>query len=954
MLDTSNRVRIAELSALTLLEPRPEARQVLRLERGELWGRFVSSSHAWAVEFPLGDSTMLAHGATSAEFDLVLAPGADRVPDNLTDEAARALAAVFEFREGKAVALRRVAAVAGVRFRVTGAPEGEFAAIEAGDEVLDAGFGAPANADDLERVAGLALRGTLLLRRGGNQLALEAVAGQGPAAVLRVYRGSVMLKAGQGSEQLNRGQWAAFYPALPMLVGLRGPEDYRLLRMDTAERFKDQFHWLNTESFPLRAENNLLAVERRLGALADALEAQRSGEVARDARTEIDAFERLLTDTLAAAKARLAEGKGNPRAEGELGLSDEELVRGEAELLGAVAHWRKTSATGAYSTLGAAAKTLHARITKDREDMAARDADLGRAAALKQRIADLDAALAVQDDAIAKLKQGELYDGDGSKRTALDADIRKQLDAARAGRDATQRLELIRLKLNELDAQADTERRKLAPLREALSTAEKALADVDAALAANAHTAEKLAAAEQAVTAGEAALTRANALVKEQEAALSEADSALQAATTAATEAEKPVAEAVLRREQAAEDLATAVALRAEAAQARDNAAQAVKDAEAALAAMSQNDPGRAKAEADLEKARTALTAADQTLKSARDKADSAKGAHESAEKLQRDLEAALEAARKARTGAAETRASAATRLEQGRKDAAAAQAALETGRQALKAQQDAKVAREALDKQRSEAATRVARARGDLKTVQDAVAAIDAEAQPRRDKMAEENKLAEAGEAASAEAKKLAARRDQYQAVLDEITLREKERKTSQDERDRVAGSQLITGHDTLVAEFRQLSARVDLLEYLRARAMAEDQAYSHAQQAARDRYREASAAADTEAAAFLLERLRPYRDFTLADIAADAETIRRKLALALWRLYYDTGTDSAPDAAGQACYYVAVRSGAGEDALRALDDRWALALSQVLDRARYEKAGKLQAADLVAAPRE
>ena len=78
------------------------------------------------------------------------------------------------------------------------------------------------------------------------------------------------------------------------------------------------------------------------------------------------------------------------------------------------------------------------------------------------------------------------------------------------------------------------------------------------------------------------------------------------------------------------------------------------------------------------------------------------------------------------------------------------------------------------------------------------------------------------------------------------------------------------------------------------------------------------------------------------------------RKLALALWRLYYDTGTDSAPDAAGQACYYVAVRSGAGEDALRALDDRWALALSQVLDRARYEKAGKLQAADLVAAPRE
>jgi hypothetical protein len=45
-----------------------------------------------------------------------------------------------------------------------------------------------------------------------------------------------------------------------------------------------------------------------------------------------------------------------------------------------------------------------------------------------------------------------------------------------------------------------------------------------------------------------------------------------------------------------------------------------------------------------------------------------------------------------------------------------------------------------------------------------------------------------------------------------------------------------------------------------------------------------------------------------------------------------------------------VAEQSGAGQDALKAIDDRWKLALAQVFDRPRYEAAAALKPAGLVA----
>src|SRR5690606_4362822 len=102
---------------------------------------------------------------------------------------------------------------------------------------------------------------------------------------------------------------------------------------------------------------------------------------------------------------------------------------------------------------------------------------------------------------IAELQANELYDADGSLRAAIDARI-KELEAdVRAGDDANSRINLLRIRLNELDSRIDTERRKLPGLRTTLADAQEALNQLDAQIARNIYTPEKMKAAEEALAA---------------------------------------------------------------------------------------------------------------------------------------------------------------------------------------------------------------------------------------------------------------------------------------------------------------------------------------------------------------------------------------------------------------------------------------------------------------------
>ncbi|MCL4730740.1 MAG: FecR domain-containing protein, partial [Planctomycetes bacterium] len=520
-LDGASRVQLAQNTRLRLEPPRAKARQVLSLERGELWGRFVSSGHAYV----LAAAGLEIHGDSPADFDLAVGEHARAVlPDNLRQEQAAALVAVFA-KGGSLAASRAFDVWAGYRVGEAGA------GVQAQDMPLTLDH-VPLDDPGVLLRALLALpdgeTARLTVRRGTAQVVLPLRRETPQAAlVLRVFRGTLALHApGAQPEPLNRGQWALVAPGMPPLIGQRGTEDYQLLRMDASERFKDRLHWLNVESFPLRAENSLLGLDRRLRDFAAGLERLRATEVQRDGAAEIARFEEIMRGTIAAARARLEAGKGQPR-DGVTGqLSDEELVRAENEILGTISHWKRQATTGTWPTLGSAAKTLHGRIQRDRDEMAAREADMTQALLLLDRIAALDEAIAAQQAAMEKLRQSDLFDADGSRREELDAEITRHQNTVKAGNEARSRIELITLRLNELDQKLDDLRRKLPALRGDVAAAELALADIDKQLAANPYTAAALARLEKeaadAVADAAAAADAVRARTREQ----SDADSA--------------------------------------------------------------------------------------------------------------------------------------------------------------------------------------------------------------------------------------------------------------------------------------------------------------------------------------------------------------------------------------------------------------------------------------------
>lgn len=947
--DNSNRVRLAGDSKLTVAEPRPDTRQVLQLDAGEMWARFISTGNAFAVTTG-GERPHELRGDSAAEFGLAIGKHAQNaLPDNLKPEQAAAFAAAFKQAEGGLEATRAIHMLAGLAVGEGGI------GIAAGD-VLTRLDRVPTDDLVVLRRALEALRSgetaSLQLRRGSETVSLGLKRLEvKPLLILRVYRGGLFFtQAGGEPEQVNRGQWAMVCEGQPLLIGQRGLEDFRLLRMDGADRFKDRLHWLNTESFPLRAENNLLLVERSLHELANKLERLRADEVRRNGGAEIARFEEVMQAAIAAAKERIAKGEGKPRTPVPGALSDEELVAAKDEILGTVADWKRRASTGAWPTLGSAGKTLHGRIQKDSDDMLVRESDMTRAQVIKQEIEADEKNIALKQAEIAKLNANPLLDADGSKRKALDEQIAKLGETVRAGNEANSRIELIMLKLNELDSRLDDLRRKLPTQKAAVATAELELADIDKRLAANIYTPAALTKAEaDVVTATEAAVTAAKTLT-EREKDFAAADSALALARTAHGKADKDAAPLVAARDKAQDALTDSLADRTAAQKVLDDRKAEVESLQRQYDALPQGDPKRAELKTKLDAAKAAQSDAQKTLDAAKSAADKAKAAFDAADTKANAAQKTADDAKTARDKAQTARDDAV----KNRDDADAAdKAAKRSEREAntlvdnLKA---AKIERETLDARRLENVERLKNERAGLLKLENDIAALDADAQPRREKLAEERKITASGEEAAKQIEQCRRDRGAHQAISDDIDLRTRDLDSLTRQRDERANSTLVKGYDALVAEYRQLSARVDAMKFLRDRALLEDKEFEAAQRQAMDHYRETAIAISGQAEAVLDKACLAYPGFSLADSDADSKLVRGKLLAAMWRLYYDPGIEPSPDGAAGACYYVALQSGS-EEALRVVDDRWKLALAQVFDKDRYEKASRLKPEDLGAA---
>ena len=102
VLDDANSIRLAEETSIKLREPRKKVRQVIDVTAGEIWGKFVSSGHAFAIGFePSEDKRFEITGDQGAEFDLAVGEMAQHVlPDNLPEstDASSATAVLRVFR----------------------------------------------------------------------------------------------------------------------------------------------------------------------------------------------------------------------------------------------------------------------------------------------------------------------------------------------------------------------------------------------------------------------------------------------------------------------------------------------------------------------------------------------------------------------------------------------------------------------------------------------------------------------------------------------------------------------------------------------------------------------------------------------------------------------------------------------------------------------------------------
>lgn len=944
VLDDSNRVVLAPNTELQLLEPHADARQVLGVTKGEIWGRFTSAGYAFKVDFPVAeDSYAEIVSDAGAEFDLVVGDATNgMLPDSLERERIRALVSTFESDMEGLKASRALKAFANFRF---GAGGEDAPGLKFGDRLESIDGIAIRSAEDLTAAVrtmepGESLQLTLL--RGDARIALPLTRlDVAPTAVVRVFHGALMAGV-RGSDKVlvNRGQWALFMPGQPPLLGLRGLEDFRVLRIDASERFKDRLHWLNTESYPLRAENNLLVVERALRELSLKLESYRADEIKRSGPREIANFEAIMRQAISDAANRIAQGNPRESGPGVESLSDEALVSAEDEILAIIQHWRRQSATGVYPTLGDAAKTLKSPVLRFRDDLEARGEEITRAILMQADIKKKEEAIAVQEDAISELKQSEFYDADSSKRVAIDAAINDLEKQVRAAADAAGRKELVMVKLNALDDKIDTQRRKLAGLNRAVTDAQKALDDVNSLLDANVYTPEKLNTAELELQAAEENLKARQAELGNAERKVNDAEITLNDGKDALKIAKEPIAGLASSRDAANDALTDAITNRSAAQTTLDDANSEVDRLQAELDALAEDDPNRAAKQTELDTAtktrddaQTALDQASATASAANKALDDATAALEEAQANVAEIQASVD------TDKADLQSAEKVRDERAG-DVKTAEGELKTAKAVLKTQQDAKAARALLDTRKVEAEGELVSAQSALAEVESKIADLELQAEPHRKKLGEELALIEQGEEAKKSIEARRTERGRYQAISDDIERRLKDQQLLITERDQLANSNLIVNFSTLEDEYQALSARIDAFEFVSARGILEDNNFALEQKAAQDRFREVAEAATAKAIAVLDQYCPPYTDDTYKKTfeGEEGQKLREAVLEAMWKLYYDTGLNSRSDDEDIVCYYVAVQSGAGAEALAQLDNRWQAYLTEALGRTGFE----------------
>lgn len=959
VLDDSNRVLLAPGTELELRRPTETARQALQLHDGEIWGRFTSAGHAFVVG--IGDGTQVG-GDSGADFTLAVKAAAQlTLPDNLEAERGRLLAAAFEHSEAGPRCRATLREIAGYEFT-----DAEAGGMQAQDMILAVNGVAVETPEALAGEAAKLAPGetaNLDVLRDDQPLAITLTrVDREITAVLRVFYGSAIVNSARGRFAVNRGQWALLDAEGNAMVGRRGMEDFRALRISADERFKQWLHWLDTESFPLRTENSVLHLERSLREIAGRLEARRDAEVERNAQAEIMELERQLRETMADARARIEIGEPNPRGEDATALSDAELLESEELIMGTLAHWRRQSTARAYASLEDAGKTLSGPIRRDRTALAELDTNIGRAEAMRTRIAELDAALDTQDRQLEGLRANDFHDPDGTARAELDHRAAELEATMRAGAQAAGRLDLVRLQLNEAQSRIDERRRRLPALRKARDEARAALDRLNDQIAENIYTPERLAAARTAVVQSREAAAAAREVDAARQQSRQAAEAALAAATQALQQADRELAAANSAREDAQDALAGALVGRLSAQKKVNDVQAEVERIEAELEGMAQDDPRRAALEIELKEASDALAVATQALEAATASATSANDALEAAGKRLSNAEANRNGKAEAHTNARGDADAARTAATKATADLEAKLADQQQAEQTQAEQEAAQVARAALVKSRTEAESTLADAADALQAQEQEIASLEEDAEPRRAEFRRETALVNAGDEARRELEDVRRRRGRHQAITDEIALRSRDRQALAEEREALQGSHLVQEYDGMLGQFAELNLRIRAHEYLGERAFRESEIFKHKQQLAFDRFKEAEQQARKDAAA-LLDAACPAYDAPGYAVIAQAEepaALRKAVLDALWTLYYDAGisgmgVDSRGpgiDAAPVESYYVLARSGARAEAYQRIDTRWRAYLAEALGRQGYEQAGTLKAEHLKAPP--
>lgn len=770
-----------------------------------------------------------------------------------------------------------------------------------------------------------------------------------PTAVLRVFRGSVLLRSGERSEKVVRGQWAVCDSQGGIQLGPQQGENFQLLRIDSRERFKDQLHWLNVDEFPLRAEHNVLELERQLRELARALLEYREKYVLRRSATEIAQFEEQIKSDLEAAKERVRQGKPRPESElpamGPLRMTDERLVAGEAYILGAIAAWRQRGDD--WATLGQAASSLLARVQSLNDQMAKVDELRTQALLRLQEMEVLKQSIELQDAGIAELRQLPLYDPDGAKRAALDVEIAQWRDIAKKATEAKNRVELIRLRLSKADDAIDKLRRERVPLQQRLDKAKESMDDLKGKIAANPYTPEKLADLRAAQRKAEEADAKADlALASARESAAS-AKAARELREKEQAEGGRKLGEAQTARATANDKLLDAVVKRDAARKELDDAKAEVTRLEEELAKLPEGEREGSEIKQQLDAALKARDEKQSACDAAVGAAETARKDLEKADAAVKNAEDAVKAADdalKAALGSEETAKAELARYEEAAKSR---EAELNAANEALAAMETAKANWEQLHKDYGAATVEYDKALWDVEDNDLAQKKLNDDAQPDRDDLAAQLAVIEDAARANAEIDKLKVERDRSQAIDDDIKRRLAARDSLKKDYDALAASERVKELPKLDAEFTALSVEHGALDYTRARGLEEERQLTLKQKQAIALYNEAAANSGKQASALLEGFCAPYRGFEVGGNEALGAANRAAILSALWRLYY-SAEGAEGDAAGASCYYVIARSGAPSEALRALDERWRAALSAILGKARYEQAAKLKVHDL------